>query len=318
MSLLFVLVGFAALIVGGELFVRGAVAVALRLGLSPMLIGLTLVGFGTSLPELVTSVDAALIGSPGIAIGNVVGSNIANILLILAVAILIAPITVSAATFKRDGSVLAAVTLLCLVIVLGGSLSRAAGGACLAGLLAYLLFMVVGERRAAASAANDRAADPHDLPGGHTSLPSSLVFLLLGLIATIGGAHLLVGGAVKLASGLGVSESLIGMTIVAVGTSLPELVTSVIAARKGQHDVAFGNIIGSNIFNVLGIMGVTALVSPIQVPVEIAAFDVWVMVGASVMMVAMAITGWRLSRLEGGVLFACYLGYLAYSAAAAA
>lgn len=304
--------GFVALLVGGEYLVRGAVAIASRLGMSPMVIGLTLVGFGTSTPELLTSLQAAFAGAPGIAVGNVVGSNIANILLILGVAAAITPITVNPEAFRRDGAVLIAASLAGLAIVLTGSLGRGAGAVLLAGLFAYVTLTILFERRrhSAAAALYEAEAESVEIPG-ISPLVAAFQFAG-GLAVTLLGARLLVSGAVGLATDLGVSDAVIGLTVVAIGTSMPELVTSIVAARRGHGDVAFGNILGSNIFNILGILGTTALVKPLAVPQVIADFDIWVMLAATALLVATAVSGWRINRTEGAILLGCYIAYLAW------
>ena len=307
MDFLLIAVGLVGLLLGGEMLVRGAVGVAARLGLPPMVIGLTLVGFGTSTPELLTSVQAALAGAPGIALGNVVGSNTANILLILGVAALLLPVAVSPGTFRRDGAALALATALCVAATLAGTIGRLWGAALVAG-LALFLFTTLRSSRADPDAAAD------ELPGLRAALPVSLVLSAAGLAVTIVGAKLLVDGAVSVARDFGVSEALIGVTIVAIGTSLPELATTLVAARRGQNDVAFGNVIGSNIFNVLGILGITALVSPLAVAPQIAAFDIWVMTAATVGLIAAAVTGWRITRAEGAALLVAYAAYIGWLA----
>ncbi len=288
MDILLILAGFAGLLVGGELLVRGAVDVAHRLRISPIVIGVTLVGFGTSTPELLTSVQAALAGSPGIAVGNVVGSNVVNILLILGAAAMIRPITVDGPAFRRDGPVLAAASLLCLAVVLSGTLGRGVGGVFLAGLLAYLIYAI-------RSGAEVDAPEPGS---AQASVARSLATFVAGLVVTILAARALVTGAISVAASQGVSEAVIGLTVVAIGTSMPELVTSILAARKGQSDLAFGNIVGSNVFNILGILGVTALVRPLEVPASIAGFDIWVMIAATAALVAVAVDG-RSHRTRG-------------------
>jgi cation:H+ antiporter len=295
-------------VAGGETLVRGAVGLARRFRVSPMLIGLTLVGFGTSTPELVTSLQAAVAGSPGIALGNVVGSNIGNILLIIGLAALVRPLDVERAALRRDGGVLAAVSLLCLVMVLGETLGRLTGAACLALLALYLGLTILLERRRASPAGELYRAEAATLPaepGG----ASSAVMLLAGLAFTLIGARLLVTGAVSIAAAFGLSETVIGLTIVAIGTSAPELVTSVMAARRGESGVAFGNIIGSNIFNVLGILGVTALVQPMAIPAEIAQIHIWVMLAATAALLAFAATAGRITAYIG------YTGALLLAAA---
>ncbi|MAU51454.1 MAG: sodium:calcium antiporter [Roseovarius sp.] len=309
MDILYILGGLAGLVIGGDLLVRGAVALARGFGVSPLIIGLTLVGFGTSTPELVTSLQAAFAGSPGIAVGNIVGSNIGNILLILGLAALIAPVAVAPEALRRDGMVMLGATVACVGVVLSGEIGRAAGAGLFAALAAYLLATVVIERRRQTAAAAMYAHEAETLPERAMGAGRAALIMLAGLAATLIGAKFLVTGAIELAARLGMSEAVIGLTIVAIGTSTPELVTSVIAARKGHGDVAFGNIVGSNIFNILGILGVTALVHPLAVPPGIAAFDIWVMLAATVVMLVLARTGWRVGRREGAAML---LGYAAY------
>lgn len=302
MDILLIIGGLVALVAGGEALVRGAVAIATRFGVSPMIIGLTLVGFGTSMPELVTSIQAAFAGAPGIAIGNVVGSNIANILLIGGLAALLLPITVSQAGFGRNMAVLVGATVICIAAAISGHISLWFGVVLLIGLAGYLTLTVMQEPEAIAG----------DVPAISAPLPVAALMMLGGLAVTILGAKLLVTGAVSIAASLGMSEAVIGLTIVAVGTSLPELVTSVIAARKGQSDIAFGNIVGSNIFNILGILGVTAIVHPLVVPAQIAELDVWIMLAATLVFILFARTGWRIGRREGAAMIIAYAAYVAW------
>jgi len=297
------LAGFVLLIIGGDLLVRGAVDTARHLGVSPLLIGLTLVGFGTSTPELVASVQAALAGSPGIAVGNVVGSNIANILLILGFAALLRPITTPRAAFQRDGAMLLLSALACLGVVLMGTLNRPMGAALLVLLIGYIVYSYRRERAVPEIGAGMAPPMSAWIAGALT---------LGGLVVVVLGARLLVFAAIDLAREAGISETVVGLTVVAIGTSLPELVTSVMAALRRQSDVAFGNVIGSNIYNVLGILGVTALVQPIPVPAEIAHIDIWVMLATTLLLMAFAVSNWRISRREGAVLLAAYAGYLGY------
>lgn len=295
--------GLLLLAIGGDLLVRGAVDGARHLKVSPLLIGLTLVGFGTSTPELVTSVQAALVGSPGIAIGNVVGSNIANILLILGLAALLRPVATPVGSFKRDGGAVLLSAAACAAIVLAGAASRVAGAGLLLMLAVYLLYTYWNERVAPSSTAPEGILLNPVLAAG---------FALGGLVLLMVGARFLVFSAIELARYAGLSETIIGLTIVAVGTSLPELMVSVVAALRKQSDVAIGNIFGSNIFNVLGILGITALVKPLPVPREIAAFDIWVMLAATVVLIVFSFTDRRLSRKEGVALLGAYVLYVAY------
>jgi len=301
--------GFVLLVAGGEALVRGAVSVAARLGVSPLLIGLTLVGFGTSTPELVTSLQAALDGRPGIAVGNVVGSNIANILLILGTAAVIAPITVMRAGFLRDGTALAAASMLCIGVILYGALMPWLGAALLLALLTYLGVAYVSDR---ADPAADAGQTGDVVADNHWSVWLALLLAAGGIAITILGARIAVDAAVALALLWGMSETVVGLTIVAVGTSLPELVTSVMAALRREQAIAFGNVVGSNIYNILGILGITALVRPIEVPAQIAQLDVWVMGGATLALVLVVVAFQRIGRGVGFAALAAYAGYVAW------
>tara|TARA_R110002124_G_scaffold10031_1_gene50693 strand:- start:6471 stop:7454 length:984 start_codon:yes stop_codon:yes gene_type:complete len=319
---LFLLSGLVLLIAGGDLLVRGAVRIAGRLRLSPMLIGLTVVGMGTSTPELAASLQASLAGSPGIAIGNIVGSNIANALLILGVAALIAPIVVSGRALWRDGGVglLAALALLAAGATAG--LTRAAGLAFLIMMASYIYCAYRQERTGALhSAAHDRAVAmeevdpalvPHDQPDGRLSV--ALMLLVVGMALVVGGGSLLVHAAIGIAEQLGVSDTVIGLTVVAVGTSVPELVTSAVAAWRRQGGIALGNVLGSNIYNILFIGGLTGVIAPTGVPASIMAFDLWALVAVLLVVMVFAFSGGRLSRKEGLILVAAYLAYAAYTA----
>lgn len=294
------------------MLVHGAVGLASKFHVSPMIIGLTLVGFGTSTPELVTSVQAALSGSPGIAVGNVVGSNIANILLILGVAALLKPIAVSSVSLRRDGTALALASLLCLAVILSGSLNAVIGALFLIGLAAYLSLTILLENRRSKITRSAYIAEAKTVTEKSTSGLVSTICLIIGLIAIIGGAKFLVYGAISLATTLGVSDAVIGLTIVSIGTSMPELATSIAAARKGQGDIVFGNVLGSNIFNILGILGVTALVEPIKIPEEIMRFDIWLMIATTMLLLIFARTGSVIGRKEGAILAGGYVIYTTY------
>ena len=308
---LLVISGLLGLVVGGELLVRGAVSVARSFGISPMVIGLTLVGFGTSTPELVTSLRAALAGSSGIAVGNVVGSNIGNVLLILGIAALIAPIAVDPKAFRRDGTMVLIATLFCLGAVLLGEIDRLIGSGFVIALAAYLAFTLWSEKVSGGTPASTVYENEADaVLGPETALGISFLIAIAGLVITIFGARLLVSGAVSLAQAAGLSETVIGLTIVAIGTSMPELVTSIIAVRKGEGAVALGNVLGSNIFNILGVLGITVLVQPMAVPSEIAVLDIWVMCASTLVLIAFARSGWTISRREGGTFVLAYLVYL--------
>ena len=312
--------GLVLLILGGELLVRGSVQVATSLGVSPLVIGLTLVAFGTSAPELVTSVQAALANAPGIAYGNIVGSNIANTLLIAGIAATISPMVIASTALKRDGVIMLTAVIAFAVIAFFMPLGRVVGLVFVGALVVYVYLAFRQERSSAAQdhgAVYDKGlalqgADTHVASSTNPrgSLVVSGLIALGGLVLVIFGGRFLVDGAVSLARGFGISETVIGLTIVAVGTSMPELVTSVVAGLRKQGDVAFGNIVGSNIYNILGIGGATALIAPGAVPAEIVSFDNLVMVGVSFVLVVFAWTGLRIGRREGAVLLAGYVTYV--------
>lgn len=314
-SILLVAGGLVLLALGGELLVRGAVGMAARIGISPLLAGLTIVGFGTSMPELATSVQAALGGSPGIALGNVVGSNIANILLVLGVSAVITPVLVNPVAFKRDAIAMGGATLLATGAVMLGVIGMVPGLVLLAALIGYIWWAYKSE-----SAANDDECHRHEAEAEDRPVPPNTGPVVLGgmvvagLAAAIFGAGLLVDGATVLASAAGVSESVIGLTVVAIGTSLPELIACIIAVIRKHGDVALGNVVGSNIYNLCGILGATAVIHPIDVPSEIARIDIWAMLGVTFLLIAQLRSGWRLSRIEGALLVTLYCGYTAFLA----
>jgi len=311
LNALWLVLGLILLLGGGEALVKGSVAVATRLGVSKLMIGLTLVGFGTSTPELVASLKAALEDAPGVAVGNIVGSNICNVLLILGAAAIIYPITTSPRAFRRDGTVVIAASLAMTAVAFGGHLGREVGALFLVLLAAFTTYTYFTEREGGDPSGEMHAAEADDVNPGEMSLGRGLLVALAGMAAVMFGADLLVDAAIEIATDAGISEAVIGLTLVAIGTSLPELVTSVMAALRRHGDVAIGNVIGSNIFNILGIGGVTAVVSPIEIPQQIIDFDVWAMVGSAVLMVIFAVTNWRISRKEGAALLALYGAYLA-------
>ncbi len=320
-SILLVAAGLVLLAIGGELLVRGAVGMAARLGISPLLAGLTIVGFGTSMPELATSVQAALGGSPGIAVGNVVGSNIANILLILGISALILPLAVNPASFKRDSIAMGGSAVLATGAVLLGVIGLLPGLVLIAGLVAYVWWAYKSESASHDAEAvrheHDAEAVRHEHEAEDRPVPPDTGPVILGgmviagLLAAIFGAGLLVDGATVLASAAGVSESVIGLTVVAIGTSLPELIACVVAVLRKHTDVALGNVVGSCIYNIMGILGLTAVIQPIAVPAEIARIDIWVMLGVTALLIVQLRSGWRLSRIEGAALLALYCGYTA-------
>lgn len=315
-----ILFGLICLGLGGDALVRGAVGAAERLKISPFVTGLVLVGFGTSMPELATSVNAVLNGSSGIAIGNIVGSNIANVLLILGVTAIIYPIATDPDVFKRDAPVLAVATIICVALAFQGEFGRLAGATFVAALFAYIVFTYVTDRRAADAQAKLHEAEAQLVAPATRSLWLSTLIAVAGVALVVLGAQWIVAGSATGARSIGVSDTVIGLTIVAVGTSLPELAASVAAALRRQTDIAFGNIIGSNIFNILGILGATSLVLPITIPKNVLTYDLWILLAVTALLLLAAFTGARLSRREGVVflgLYAAYIGFLAARASGA-
>ncbi|MES1942811.1 K+-dependent Na+/Ca+ exchanger-like protein [Salinisphaera sp. PC39] len=310
--MLFAWIGIAAgaglLYVGAEGLVRGSASLAVRLGLTPLVIGLTVVAMGTSMPEMVVSVDAALDGRGGLAVGNVVGSNIGNIGLILALAALVSPLAVKAQILRLDMPVLMVVSLLLVALLADGALGRLEAGALAVGAVLYTVFNLRLARRESAAV---QAEFAEALPAPAGSAGRDLTLVIGGLALLVLGARVLVLSAVAIATGAGLSEVVIGLTVVAVGTSLPELATSVVAARKGEGDIAVGNVIGSNLFNILGILGVTALIRPLDAG-GLAMADLWLMVGFTALLGVFMFTGTRVRRGEGAVLLLLYVAYIAY------
>jgi len=307
--LLSIIGGFLILTFGAEALVRGASAIALRLGIAPLVIGLTIVAFGTSAPELAVSLKSALAGKSGIALGNVIGSNIANIGLILAITALIRPIQVQSQMVRRDIPIMIVASLLFWGLLLDGGLSFWDGALLTTLLFGYLGFSYISSKN------SGKSEDIDDRPQ-HPLL--SVLLIIIGIAMLVGGGILFVDGAVALAKALGIGEVIIGLTIVAIGTSMPELVTSVVAARKGESDIAIGNIVGSNLFNILGILGITALIHPIAAG-GVQNFDLMVMLILALLVLPFAWSGFRIGRREGGILltgYASYIGYLVAQAAA--
>ena len=316
-SVVSVISGLVLLFGGGELLVRGSVQLAERLGVTPLVIGLIIVGFGTSMPELVTSLEAALRGTPDIAWGNIVGSNIANSVLILGAAAATAPILLNSNGLKRDAGFGLDATVLLIAIAYFGSVSFLAGIALVAILFAYLGYAYVEESREPKvhGAAFDKGA-AHTLtiadapPPERAGWAKPVLFTLAGLALLVAGGKLLVGGAVEVATVMGLSDVVIGLTIVAIGTSLPEMVTSVIAALRGEGEIALGNIAGSNIYNILGIGGATAIASPGPLPPAMIGFDMVIMLAASAILLLLITTRKVIGRKIGAFLLVAYAGYL--------
>lgn len=295
--------GFVLLLGGADFMVRGSVALARRFDVSPLVIGLTIVALGTSLPELMVSLRAALDGSTGLAAGNIVGSNIANILLILGVSGLMAPIACTRQALFRDGTAMVGATFLLVLVGMLGTIGFWHGLTGVILLSVYLFSCYWSERRSGDAI---HAEEAENVSVVHGSLGVIGLAVVGGLIGVLIGAELLVEGATGLARSFGISEEVIGLTLVAFGTSVPELATAIVAGLRGHADVSLGNVFGSNLFNTLGIMGVVTLFVPINIPESMLQFDVWVMIAASIMIVVMLRSGWRLGRPEAAFLLVCY------------
>jgi len=303
-------IGFVLLLGGAEFLVKGSVGLARRFGVSPLVIGMTVVALGTSAPEFVVSLDAALKGAAGIATGNIIGSNIANILLILGVTALIKPIVGDPKSVLRDGVLL----LFCTAVFTGlcwmGTLDQTAGFILFGMFICFLAYSYWRERHGE----DPEIAEMHAHEAEEIEAPENLWLMLFmtigGIAAVVYGAELLVQGGTQVARLYGVSEEVIGLTMIAIGTSLPELAASGMAAIRGHTDVALGNVIGSNLFNILGVLGAVALIQPLPVAEQLLRFDLWFMLGATLLLIPFMVTRWQLSRKEGAVFAVGYVAYI--------
>ncbi|WP_407670729.1 calcium/sodium antiporter [Nesterenkonia sedimenti] len=331
-TILLLISGFVLLVFGGEALVRGAASLGKTVGLSSLVIGLTVVAFATSAPELAVSLGAAIGGSPGLAVGNVVGSNIANILFVMGLTAVFGALLVRVQLIKADIPFMIALSVLALILAADGSFSTVDGIVLFSLLLVYLIGTIWYSRRRKQAGDDPQLGVEEVLSEGTgkltaklraTKLRSTTVDVILigaGVAMLVFGAQLLVRAATDIAAALGVSDLIIGLTIVAIGTSLPELATSVIAAVRGERDMAVGNLVGSNIFNIGGVLGLTGLISPTGVQVESAAinFDLPVMIAVALVLLPLAFTGQAIARWEGYVLFGMYVAYVVYLVLAAA
>jgi len=319
--------GLVCLIAGAQLLVRGASDLAIMLGISPLVVGLTIVALGTSSPEIAISVGSAISGNTGIAVGNVVGSNIFNVLFILGISAVIAPLVVSVQLIRQEVPLMIGFSVLCILMSLDGTLGLYDGLILVSLLVAYTGFLVIQSRRQTATARNNiMASNDVSLAGEKSSLdPSaparkpahwsvSILQLAIGLGLLVLGAEWLVESATSLAKTFGVSDVIIGLTIVAAGTSMPEVATSIIATLKGERDIAVGNVVGSNIFNILACLGISSLVSPdgLAIPRAILVFDFWVMLAAALICLPIFFSGRIIARWEGLLLLGYYLAYTVY------
>jgi cation:H+ antiporter len=311
--------GLVLLVIGGEFLVRGASKLALAFGLTPLVIGLTVVAFGTSAPELAVSVKAALSGSADIAVGNVLGSNIFNVLFILGLSALITPLVVAQQMVKKEVPIMIAAALIAYGMALDGTISQIEGGILFAGVVAYTWFAIrsaSAEKKAIKEEYEKEIGGPAEAAEAKNpkSILSSLAFILGGLVILVYGSKLLVEGATELARGWGISELVIGLTIVAAGTSLPEVAASAIAAFKGERDIAVGNVVGSNIFNLLSVLGLSSIASPLGIPVSEGAlsFDFPIMIACMVACLPVFYIGYSISRSRGIMFLGYYIAYTVY------
>ncbi len=312
-NILEVIGGLVLLVWGADRFVHGAAAAARNMGIAPLLIGLTVVAFATSAPEILVSVVAATRGEPGLAIGNAIGSNICNIGLVLGCVSIIRPIKLRSATLRREMPALLAVSLLTVSLFLDSYLSRIDGLVMLTGLVIVMIWLA---RLGLRSEANDpiKRDFEAEIPQ-HVTMKMALVWFVLGLATLLGGAELLVDGAINIAHTLGVSDIVIGITLVALGTSLPELAVSLISALKGEFGLAIGNIVGSNIFNLLAVIGVAATIAPAPLAPSVLSLHIFVMVAFTLVLFAMTYDydgKSELSRIEGSALLAAYVAFISY------
>ena len=301
-------VGVVLLIGGAELLVRGAARIAEGVGIAPLVVGLTVVAFGTSAPELAVSTAATLRGNPGLALGNVLGSNVLNVLLILGISAVLSPLVVQRRVVRLEVPVMIGITVIVVLLALNGMISRLEGALLLIAGLAYTSILVLRARAVTAAVPREEAGRPPPRVLRNGAL------LLLGLVFLVVGSRWIVQGATAMAAGFGVPDLVIGLTVVATGTSLPELATSVVAAFRQERDIAVGNIIGSNVFNLLIILGTAAAVAPGGIPVPLSAltFDLPVMLAVSVACLPIFLTGQRIDRLEGSIFLVFYVAYTVY------
>ena len=317
MNILLFLAGLVALVLGANALVRGASKLALSFGISPLVVGLTIVAFGTSAPEMAVSAGAVLDGQTDIAVGNVVGSNIFNVLFILGISALITPLVVDVQLIRQEVPIMVGASLLLVALGLDGRISLIDGALLLGLMLAYTLFLIVQSRRQSQAAEDEYAAELKPAEAGAWDSRMSVQFglIVVGLALLVLGSDWLVTAAVAFAKALGVSDVVIGLTIVAAGTSMPEVATSVTAALKGERDIAVGNVVGSSTFNILGCLGLSGVLSGtagLGIASSVMAFDIWVMVAVALACLPVFLSGREIARWEGGVFVTYYVAYVAY------
>lgn len=315
LAIIATIIGLALLVYSADYFIDGASSIASKFGMSKFLIGMLIIGIGTSTPEIVVSVFSALENASGLALGNAYGSNIVNILLVLGATAIISPILIQKSLVKTDFLILIGVTALAIMQLMDGSISRLDSIILLLGLIVFIGFQIyVAKKQKRTDDGTDEIAN--------FSMTKSLIYLIGGLIVLVASSRLVVWGAVEIAKAMGMSDLIIGLTVVAVGTSLPELVSSIIAAKKGEDDMAIGNVVGSNIFNTLAVVGVAGVIAPMRVPAEVISRDMWVMAGVTIGLFVLCLialrgnhkTGGRISRGMGALLLGGFVAYTAWLA----
>ena len=317
MNLLMFFGGLILLVIGASTLVRGASKLAMSFGISPLVVGLTIVALGTSAPEVAVSIGAVLDGKTDIAMGNVVGSNIFNVLFILGISALITPLVVNIQLIRQEVPIMLGVTLLLLALSLDGQLSFLDGGLLFALLIVYTVFLVVQSRRETQAAKDEyaEAVQPAEARAWDSHWAAQIGLIGAGLVALVFGSEYLVLASVSFAKAMGVSDLVIGLTIVAAGTSMPEVATSITAAIKGERDIAVGNVVGSNTFNILGCLGLSGLVSGdlgLTIAPSLLAFDIWVMLAVALACLPVFVTGREIARWEGGIFLGYYVAYVSY------
>lgn len=315
MDIVYIIAGLVLLFAGGEGLVKGSVALAEKMGVSTLLVSLIVVGFGTSAPELLVCVKAALSGTADLAVGNVIGSNIANTLLIIGVGAVITPLICQNTAIRRDALSVILASILVAALALNGALNVASGGLLLVVLFGYLGWSYISEKKAAGAEQRREAAMQEAIVEAVDAPPTQVwkaaLFTVFGLGALVLGAEWLVNGASSVARSYGVSDVIIGLTLVALGTSLPELATAISASIKGHSDVIIGNVLGSNLFNILGILGTTAVITPLSMGGRVIEVDIWIMLCSAVILYPAILSGRNISRVEGGFFLLLYSAYIA-------
>lgn len=305
---MFLVLGLIALFLGAEGLIRGSSNLAIKIGITPLVVGLTVVAFGTGTPELVVSLKAALIGNSSISLGNVVGSNIANVALIVGLSAIIRPLNVHAEVIKREIPIMIGVSILLLILLLDGELDFIEGLLFIIGIICYAVVNIIMARKEKHKVVENEFKEGLK---SNMNIPVSILMILTGLGLLILGANYFLNSAISIAKAIGVSDAIIGLTVVAFGTSLPELITAGVASYKKESDIAIGNVVGSNIFNILGILGITALIIPIKAG-DLNYIDLGVMLFTAFLLLPLSKTGFKISRLEGIFLFLGYIVYIYY------